>query len=185
MNIESVKMVRNWTDVLNRCRTTINKEYIDKEPSDEWKRKIILSEHSPLRLLEFDISIKRIKSWIATHLVRHHIGIEKFVSTLRDDRTNSDRDNKRQAKLINMDISLNAQALLNISRVRLCNMAHRETRNVWKEVVKEIGKIEPIIASKCVPNCVYRGRCPEMFGGCGYDKTAAFKKAVDDYWSID
>lgn len=185
MNIESVKIVRNWTDVLNRCRTTINKGYIDKEPTDDWKRKIILSEHSPLRLLEFDISIKRIKYWVVNHLTRHHIGIEKFVSTSRDDRTKSDRNNQRQAKLVNMDITINAQALLNISRVRLCRMAHKETRDVWVEIVKEIGKIEPILASKCVPNCVYRGRCPEMFGGCGYDKTESFKKSVSDYWSID
>lgn len=36
------------------------------------------------------------------------------------------------------------------------------------------------LASVMVPECVYRGFCPE-FHSCGYDKTEAFKQALEEY----
>jgi hypothetical protein len=39
----------NWKNIKSACMTTISKEAGDKEPSHEWKRKLLLCEHSPIR----------------------------------------------------------------------------------------------------------------------------------------
>jgi hypothetical protein len=44
--------VTSWTRVLNAARRTIGRKQLNKEPSDSWKAKILLAEHSPIRLLE-------------------------------------------------------------------------------------------------------------------------------------
>ena len=178
-------MVRTFADVLDKCLRTIGKEPKHKEPSDSWKAKIILAEHSPLRLIEFDFTIQNIPMFSSVHLCRHHIGCEKFVSTQRSDRGNIKRENMKQTKLNNMDMTINAQALLNISRVRLCSCASKETRDAWKLVIKEVEKVEPILASKCVPNCIYKGYCPEFFNSCGYDKTNKFQEELIKYRNVN
>ena len=77
----------------------------------------------------------------------------------------------------------NAQAIMFISRRRLCSQASPETREAWRAVVGEIAKIEPELAECCVPECVYRGFCPE-FKSCGYTATDAYAKAVEKYRGI-
>ena len=47
---------------------------------------MLLAEHSPIRLLEYDWSWGEIRQWVTAHLVRHHEGCEKFVHTQRGDR---------------------------------------------------------------------------------------------------
>ena len=54
MKIE-IDRITSWQRVLNAARFTIGKEALDKEPSNKFKRSIIFSEHSPIRLLEFDV----------------------------------------------------------------------------------------------------------------------------------
>jgi hypothetical protein len=49
--------------------------------------------------------------------------------------------------------------------------------------VDEIAKVEPEVASACVPECVYRGFCPE-FKCCGFVNTPAFEEAVKKYRSL-
>ena len=66
-NIKFLKRVTSWTRVLNAARRTIGKEPLDKEPSESWKAKILLAEHSPIRLLEFDWSWENIKQWVSAH----------------------------------------------------------------------------------------------------------------------
>jgi hypothetical protein len=138
-----VEQVTSWTRVLNAARRTIGKEPLTKEPSDSWKAKMLLAEHSPIRLLEYDWSWSKIRQWVTAHLVRHHEGCEKFVHTQRGDRRaileeyNVDsRDELPQGALNSMDMTANAQALINISRKRLCNCASKETREAWKQVKK-------------------------------------------------
>ena len=75
----------DWKRVLNAARRTWGKTPLDKEPSDKFKRKILLAEHSPIRLLEYDFTIEGIRQWVTTHIVRHHEGCEKFVHTQRQD----------------------------------------------------------------------------------------------------
>lgn len=189
MKVTNFRKVRSFKDVLDACRTTINKESLGKEPSDSWKAKIILAGHSPLRYLEFDWKWEDIKSWSATHFGTHtvgaQIGMVECVGTQRSDRTGVNRDDLPQGALVNMNACVNAEALLNISQKRLCKCASKETRDAWKLVLDKVAETEPILAEKCVPTCVYRGFCPEHFGSCGYDKTEAFNEAVKKYRNVN
>ena len=116
------------------------KEELDKEPSDNFKRKILRAEHSPIRSLIFCFKISNIKSWVATHFVRHHVGVEKWVRTQRTDRTGVNRDELPQGAEVEMELEANAQALINMSRKRLCNQASPETREVM-EAIKEVAHL--------------------------------------------
>ncbi len=77
------------------------------------------------------------------------------------------RDEQKKSDPVNMRLLLNAQEIINISRARLCMRAEATTRKLWQQAVMELQAIEPIFARACVPNCVYRGFCPEI-KCCGY-----------------
>ena len=62
-----LQQVTSWKRVLNAARRTIGKDPLDKEPSNSWKAKMLLAEHSPIRLLEYDFSWKNIKQWVTAH----------------------------------------------------------------------------------------------------------------------
>ena len=179
MWVEIVNYVDNWQSVKNAAMNTIGKEQ-GKYPDPEWKRKILKSEHSPIRLLEFTIRIYEIPYWVSVHLVRHKIGIEHWVSTQRTDRTGICRDELTQGVLVDHTMRINAQALITISRKRLCRQASQETRSVWCAVIEALHQVEPEIAAACVPECVYRGFCPE-FRSCGYCDSAAYCSALAEY----
>ena len=180
MEIQITK-VTSWTDVLNAARFTQRKAPLDKEPSDDFKRKIIKAEHSPLRCLMFNIDFYDIPYYVSVHLVRH-IHAQPFVSTSRPDIDGNMQPRSKQKKMdpVNMRLFLNAQEIINISKVRLCTHAEVETRKVWLKVVKKLFKIEPILAGACVPSCIYRGLCPEM-KSCKYNSSIAFRKDYNRY----
>lgn len=186
--VKRIEQVTSWKRVLNAARRTIGKQPLDKEPTDSWKAKMLLAEHSPIRLLEYDWSWSNIRQWVTAHLVRHHEGCEKFVHTQRGDRRKileeygvSTRDELPQGALNDMDMTANAQALINISRKRLCNCASKETREAWQQVKAAIAEVDPVMASKMVPECIYRGFCPEFINPCGYSKTEKYEKDLEDY----
>jgi len=183
INLKNILQVTSWKRVLNAARATIGKEPIEKEPSDSWKAKMLLAEHSPIRLLEYDFNWNNIRQWVTAHLVRHHEGCEKFVHSQRQDRRDlgCSRDELPQGSLNDMMMSANAQALINISRKRLCSCASPETREAWKLVKDGIRKIDPVLADKMVPECLYRGFCPEFMNPCGYSKTEKFKEDLEKY----
>ena len=83
------------------------------------------------------------------------------------------RDELPQGSLVEHECEADAQALINISRKRLCNQASPETREAWK-------LHDPVLASVCVPECIYRGTCVEMHS-CGYVNTDAYKAALAAY----
>ncbi|MDF2612799.1 MAG: hypothetical protein K0S71_585 [Clostridia bacterium] len=171
-----------WREVADACRTTINKDIGQGEPSDEWKRRVLMCEHSPIR----KITIKGIWSdlpyWVSNHLVRHWLGIVHFVGTQRTDRTGVDRKYKSQDAPVIHEIDANAQALINISRKRLCTQAAPETREAWRKVLDKVAEYEPVIASVCVAECIYRGFCPE-FKTCGYEQSQLYKEQLKAYRS--
>ena len=164
----------DWKRVKNHCRTTVNKDFTDNEPSTEFKKKLMISEHTPIRLLEFDWSWKGIKSWVSVHWTRHKH--EKFVSTQRDDRKEHDisRDDAPQGTLVNMDNYANAQQIIDIFRKRLCYQASPETRELAEDFKRALKQEQPEVANVLVPNCIYRNGCPE-FQTCGY-----FKKFIEN-----
>ena len=155
----------DWKNVKNKCRTTVNKEYSDKEATEKFKKQLLISEHSPIRLLNVDWSWKDMKSFVSVHFSRHKW--ECFVSTQRSDRTGVNRDELPQGALVNMDGYANAQNLIDTARKRLCFQASPETRQAMCDLKKEITKQESEIGNVLVPNCIYRMGCPE-FKSCGF-----------------
>lgn len=199
----------DWIRVVNAARRTWGKAPINHEPSDKFKKKILLAEHSPIRLLEYDFTIENIRQWVTVHLVRHHEGCEKFVHTQRQDI--NDEIEKVTAKVIevlsdagitnnswrerdylfqgtpnDMDMTCNAQAFINISRKRLCKgCPSPETRQAWEIVIEMLKEYDPVLASKCVPECIYRGFCPEFERCCGYVRTKEYQNRLIEYRSIE
>ena len=170
MEIIWFKHEDNWQDVKDATMNTIGKS-TGKYPDSDWKLRLIRCEHSPIRKLKFSWRWGSLPYWVSVHFVRHKVGIEHFVKTQRSDRTGVDRNTLGQA---------DAQALINISRKRLCSSASPETRQAWQLVKDEVAKCEPELARCMVRECVYRGFCPEMFG-CGFDRTEEFKKELAAY----
>ena len=199
----------DWVRVVNAARRTWGKKPIDHEPKDSWKREILLAEHSPIRLLEYDFTIEDVRQWVTVHLVRHHVGCEKFVRTQRQDINAEiekitaevikickeeglsrqgwrERDYMFQGEGNDMDMTCNAQAFINISRKRLCyGCASPETRQAWEIVIEALRKIDPILAEKCVPECVYRGFCTEKKRSCGYALSPSFAKKLEEYRNME
>ena len=132
-------------------------------PTNEWVKKLIEAEHSPIRELWFGIKME-IPYWVSVHFVRHHIGVNHYVQTQRSDRTGIDREDKFQSAPVSHIMSINAQELINMSHKRLCKQASLETRVVMRMIVDEIIKIAPYMKDVLVPLCAYRnGKCTEMF----------------------
>lgn len=171
----TAKRVTDWSRVLNAARMTAHKDHVDREPTDAFKEKIIRAEHSPIRLLEYDITIKDVPYYAIMHLVRHFLGIEKFVATSRPDRGGKPRDEQKKTDPVDCQFSVNSQALINISRKRLCHQAEAETYKVWCAVKKAIAEIDPIVADAMVPECVYRGFCPEI-NCCGFCASSIYRE---------
>lgn len=180
MKVSFLGIRGSWKDVVNSARTTIHIEHGEKEPSSNWKRRMLLAEHSPIRQLSIKWKWFNIKYWVSTHFVRHWLGIEHYVRTQRDDRTGVARDDKGQGSLVEHEGLANAQALINISRKRLCNQASKETRQAWQELLYSIQYIEHELYTACVPDCIYRGHCYE-YKSCGYHKTEAYKMDLESY----
>lgn len=172
------KINADWIDVKNECRNTVNKGASNKDATSDFKWKLLISEHSPIRLIDVKWRWEGIKSWISVHFARHWLGWDKWISTQRDDRTGVDRNESRQDAPVNYDGKGNAQALINVARYRLCiGSAHPETRRYMEDLkvsIKEQGEVE--LSDVMVPNCVYRGGCPE-FNPCPFWNT--FSKWCD------
>ena len=185
ISISNLTQVTGWNRALKAARKTAGKDTDpNKQPSKNWEANMLLAEHSPIRLVEYEWDWNKIRQWVTTHLVRHHEGCEKFVRTQRQDRNDEviDRDALPQGSLNGMMMTANAQALINISRKRLCKgCASPETRHAWELVRDEIKKQDPVLAEKMVPECLYRGFCPEWRNCCGYVNTDAYKKELEKY----
>lgn len=167
-----------WQQVKDATMTTIGKD-TGKYPTSEWKRKLLMAEHSPVRIPQIIVKIYDAPQFVHGHLVRHSLGFTPFVSTLRSDRADYDEVPDRNT-LQSAEYIFNLQAAINVSRKRCCMCASYETRYVWGKVLDAIKEFEPELYKLCVKECVYRGFCPEMFS-CGYHKTEAFKKELDEY----
>lgn len=50
MKITIKKFNVNWLDIKNACRQTVSMGDSKLEPTSEWKRKLLICRHSPLRI---------------------------------------------------------------------------------------------------------------------------------------
>lgn len=164
MKTEILKVKGDWQEVVNDARATVGKEQLGKEPSKKFKREILVSEHSPIRSISIKWFWRDIASWVATHFSRHKW--ECFIKTQRTDRTGVDRGKLPQDAPVNFTGEANAQQLIDTMRKRLCYQASPETREYAEDLKAEIHKYEPDISDVLIPNCVYRGFCPEA-NPCG------------------
>lgn len=180
MKVTNLKIVGSWREVADAARTTIGLEPGTKEPSAKWKRTILRCEHSPIRKMFVSWKWEDLPYWVSVHFTRHKFGIEHWVSTQRTDRTGVDRATLPQNALVDHECLCNLAEFIFISRRRLCHQASTETRLAWRAVVNAVGAIDGSIASACVPECVYRGFCPE-FKTCGFANSDAFIKCLSDY----
>jgi thymidylate synthase ThyX len=173
-----------WKRAMNAARRTVGKEPLDKEPSENFKLMSLFAEHSQIKLVEYLISFKALRQWVGVHILRHPF-VLPFIHSQRADRRELDvpRDELPQGSLNDQDFVMNAQTLINVSRKRLCACASKETREAWKAVKDEIAKTEPNMAAVMVPNCIYRGFCPER-DSCGFWKTKKFKEDLKNYRSL-
>jgi hypothetical protein len=137
--------------VRQACSFTIN------APSLVCIDDLLKAEHSPIRCLTYFVRMYSIPSFVSVHLVRHNIGVEHFVQSMRDDRGGSNEETRWTP--INHAMFINAQALINMARKRLCAKSHKETRRVMRAIKEECPDyLKPYL----VPECTYRnGLCPE------------------------
>ena len=159
----------DWMLCKDCTLVTVGKESI-KPPTEEWKRKLLKANHSPIRTLNFCFKLIDIPSWVSVHLVRH-IHALPFVKTQRNDRQdNYDRRKAPQDAPVTMNWFLNAEELITVAHKRLCMQASPETREIIKEICRQVEELCPEFNGLLVPMCYYRnGMCTE-FNPCGYNK---------------
>ena len=185
---------------------------------------IYKSEHSPVRTQLFWITAKNIPLFVATHLLRHHVGSVPFQLTCRDDRPGANpglikkidamkeklssalagvengdydwldetlqesigelnwlQDNSDRYTPVNLGLFINAQSLIDMAKLRLCNQAHKETVQVFKAIKEQIELHDPELAAMMVRKCVYRGGICGESRCCGFNQTEAFKEELNEY----
>lgn len=76
---------------------------------------------------------------------------------------------------------MNAEAIINMSRKRLCAKASTETREIWEQVIVELSKVDPDLALFCVKPCVFSGGICREHKCCGFNKTDLFQKQLNEY----
>lgn len=172
MNVEILKhpTAEDWRLCKKLTLMTVWKDS-DKEPTDEWKVKLLKANHSPIRTLQFCFRITDVPYWVSTHLVRH-VHATPFVSTQRNDRQSMyNRNEAPQGALVNMGWYMNAEELITIAHKRLCRQASTETRELVQALCNEVIKVNPEFAELLVPMCEYRGGLCNEFNCCGYNQT--------------
>lgn len=146
------------------CQFTLHSQLPTKIPMD----KLYKSEHSPIRTQLFWIEMMGIPSFVSVHLTRHKLGVEHFVQTQRDDR-GADAVADRNTP-VNHAMLINAQALINMSRKRLCLKSHYETCKVMHLIKKTLRIQDNDLAECMLPECLYRNGCNEPKTCGGYPK---------------
>jgi hypothetical protein len=142
-----------------------------KLPTAEWKHKLLLSEHSPIRTLNFCIKMQ-IPYYVSVHFCRHFTGVTHFVQSQRNDRqSNYDRTRAPQDAPVSHMMYVNAQELMFMARRRLCMQADPFTRDVMTDICAQVEMLCPEFEGTFEPMCYYRGgRCTEFYC-CGLNKT--------------
>ena len=176
MKTEILRIKGDWEEVVNDCRATVKKPPLGHEPSAAWKRKILLSEHSPIRAITVKFRWADIWYWVAMHWKTHTW--ESRVDSQRNDRQDRyDRNSAPQASPVDFYGDPNIQHTIDTWRKRLCRQASIETRHYAEDFKVALHEHEPEWSDVLVPNCVYRCGCPEM-KCCGTEGHSYFDQLV-------
>ena len=154
----------DWTEVKRRALVTIGLKPLGT-PGFKWRHSIAEARHSPIRYLRFSFYIEDVPSWVSVHLVRHHVGIQPYVKSQRNDRQSDyDRNKAPQDSPVDMIVDVNGEAMLTLANKRLCNQASPETQAVVRKMCELVKEKCPEYSTLLVPMCVYHGGvCHEMF----------------------
>ena len=159
----------DWKRCLLLARCTQGKFDAPNEPSADWKRKILRSEHSPIRTLMFTIKMDGIPYCNSVHFVRHKYGVEHYVQSQR---RNPERGAERQDAPVTHIMDINAQELIFMARKRLCFKADDVTHAIMAQIVHEIVKKDEIYRGVFGPACLgFEKNCRE-FKPCGMFREA-------------
>lgn len=91
------------------------------------------------------------------------------------------KENADRQTPVTLGLCVNAQSLIDMAKMRLCNCAHRNTIEVFTAIKEKIAEIDPALASMMVRKCVYRnGLCGEP-RCCGFNATPAFTEELHRY----
>lgn len=162
-----VRILRQPTDAdWARCyylATATSSRAAMRVPDGAWKHRLLRAGHSPIRTLMWTIEIRDIPYWVSVHLVRHKVGVEHFVRSQRNDRQSDyDRNAARQDMPVTHVMDVNAAALMQICRMRLCGKAAPETRAVAEAMRDAIYAASPEFEGLLAPTCERYGVCDEM-----------------------
>lgn len=162
---------KDWQAVLKRALVTIDKKS-ERIPDLTWKRKMIECRHSPLRRLRFSFMFENLPYYISVHFVRHHVGIEKYVRSQRNDRQQDyDRKKAPQDAPVNMIMDFNGESILEFFNKRLCGAVAVETREIVEQMKELVEMCCPEFEGFIEPMCFRNGGVCHEFLKCGKNKS--------------
>lgn len=166
LKTDILKIKGDWQEVVDDCRATVKKSPLGKEPSKEFKKRILIAEHDPIRDIIVKFRWQNIKYWVAMHW-KTHTWRSRVDSQRNDRQRRYDREKAPQDSPVDFIGDANAQHLIDTMRKRLCFQASPETREYAEDLKMALAEREGELSDVLVPNCVYRCGCPEM-DRCGY-----------------
>jgi len=177
----TVEPITSFNTVREAALITVHRRDVENKPiTKKLAEHYFLSEHSPIRSFIIRITMHDVSRRVAMHLVRHVHSLP-FVSSTRPDRF----PERASDEIVDMIQDFNAQALIDMARKRLCHMSYKDTIKTVKAVKKALlsykGSDETVIQTLgffMVPNCVYRGGCPEQ-RSCGLYKNLVKNYNID------
>ena len=174
----------NWLNIKDACMQTISKQ-AKTTPPEEWKRKLLISRHSPIRRGVISWKWDNIPFYVMGHFVRHHVGCTPYVATSREDRTDILREERKQTDSVSMQMDANIQALIDMAEKRLCTQSDKVTREYMEALKDEIAKYDETIGWALAPSGIYKCGCPEKFGNCTYCTSILKQMPQEDLFDIE
>ena len=153
------------------------------EEARDYYVKMFISEHSLIEWPKFRVTDMECRGDVASHFVRHSKGSPRpAVQSSRPDWNNGESRKALDKTFIGYTEMWDAWSWIHMCRQRLCNRAS-EIDRAWLRVVLDVMKTsnDPFFEALemcCVPNCVYRGYCPEL-KSCG--KAPGYKNILNRY----
>ena len=174
----------NWLNIKDACMQTISKQ-AKTTPPEEWKRKLIISRHSPIRRGVISWKWDNIPFYVMGHFVRHHVGCTPYVATSREDRTDIPREERKQTDNVSMQMDANIQALIDMAEKRLCTQSDKVTKEYMEALKDAITEYDETIGWALAPSGIYKCGCPEKFGNCTYCTSILKQMPQEDLFDIE
>ena len=184
METKIIKYNVDWLEIKSACMQTISKQ-AKTTPPNEWKRKLLISRHSPIRRGVISWKWDNIPFYVMGHFVRHHVGCTPYVATSREDRTNIPREERKQTDSVSMQMDANIQALIDMAEKRLCTQSDKVTREYMEALKDEITKYDETIGWALAPSGIYKCGCPEKFSNCTYCTSILKQMPQEDLFDIE